>query len=236
MRRETGENTNQRRVIRMEMEFHTLHSILYYLYTNQIVFHSKPGKETGSGLRTIDVHILYEMADQLLLFDLREKAENFLLYSRDIHNITARLFGHYASTHDDLYNFYRNFFCTRLPAIVQTKEFDDFFHQIEGTELYERRNTEFRDLVQTAFSRTNIVSLPKKPAAPYPETGTAEVEEEEEEEEDDETDSADSNYVPSEDEEDQDDGSGMEIDDEEDVDHSGDSIHTTDEESSDGEE
>jgi hypothetical protein len=226
MRGQTGEHTSQRRVIPMEMEFHTLHNVLHYLYTNQIVLHSKPGKETGNALRTVDVQRLHEAADQLLLFDLREKASNFLCRSHDIQNITARVFGHFARTHEDIYNSYRNFFCARLPAIVQTEKFDDFFHQIEDADPI---NTQFRDLVQTAFSCTDLVSLPTKPTN----VGTAGKEQEEE---DDDSDSADADYVPSDDEY-QEDQDGMEIDNDEDLEteedsDSEDSMNSTNEDSS----
>jgi hypothetical protein len=207
------------------MEFDTLHNILHYLYTDQIVFHTKPGKETGSTLQTVDVQRLYEVADQLLLFDLKLKAFDFLCHSHDIQNITARIFGQYAKTHEDLYDPYRTFFCARLPAITRTKEFDDFFDQIEDTDSSERINTQFRDLVQRAFSRTKLVSLPQNGAN----TNTEEVEE------DDEGDSADSDYAPCDDEDE------MEIDDQEDLEeaqdsYSGDSMNETSEESSDEEE
>ena len=45
----TNENVNEKRVVSTEVDFHTLHNILHYLYTNQVTFHSKPGKEPITG-------------------------------------------------------------------------------------------------------------------------------------------------------------------------------------------
>jgi BTB/POZ domain len=185
---ETCENTNKKRVIPMEMEFDTLHTILYYLYTDQIVFHSKSGNETVGHLMTVDVHRLYQAADQLLLPHLKDKAFEFLWHTRDIQNITARVFGEYAKTHDNLYRIYRHFFCTHLPAIVQTTEFDDFFDQLEGTDA-ERVNVHFRELVQTSLSRRKLVLRPQSTTNTC--TGG--------EEENDDDDPDDLDYVPSDD-------------------------------------
>lgn len=80
---------------------------------------------------------------------------------------------------------YRYFFRTRLPAIVQTMEFDYFFDRLEGPDA-ENINAQFRNLVQTALFSKKFVSLPQS---------TANISTEREEENHDD-DSADSDYVP----------------------------------------
>ena len=154
--RETSDNTHEKRVVSTETDFHTLHNILHYLYTNQITFHSKPGKESTIGPRTVDVHKLYQAADQYLLPNLKEKALDFLFLSSDIHNITARMFGESARTYDDIDEIYSDFFCCHLPSIVQTVEFEKYFDGLEGSDAH-RSNTLFRKLVQRALHGKTLV-------------------------------------------------------------------------------
>ena len=157
---ETGENVNEKRVISTETELHTVHNILHYLYTNQITFHSKPGKAPATGPRTVDVHRLYQAADQYLLPSLKEKALSFLLFSCDIQNITSRMFGEFARKHEDINVRYRSAFCQRLPSIIRTVEFDKYFAGLEGPEA-DKSNALFRELVRVALYSKEFVRLPE---------------------------------------------------------------------------
>jgi len=146
----TSETGNHRRVIPTDIDFDTLRNILHYLYTNQITFHSKPGKQQTTGPRTVDVERIFEAADRLLLADLVDKAWSFLHESCDIQNITARIFGEFPKRHEPLNLIYRNFFRTRLSLIVQTSEFEDFFDQLRGPNAHQI-NAQFRELLQSSF-------------------------------------------------------------------------------------
>lgn len=153
-----GETKNGKRVIVTDIDFHTLHNILHYFYTNQITFHSKPGKEQTIGLRTVDVQRIYEAADRFLLVDLKDKARDFLYHSCDIQNITARVLGEFATKHEGLRDTYRAFFRTHLTLILGTAEFNEFFENLqEGPESHQI-NAQFRELVQMALCPGKITS------------------------------------------------------------------------------
>lgn len=154
---DTGENTDKKRVITTEIEFHTLHNILYYLYTDQITLHSKPGREPTIGPRTVDVQSIYEAADQFLLPRLKDKAQKFLDHTCDIQNITARVFGEFSRKHELLNLIYSYFFRSHLPLIVQTIEFHDYFNRLEGCDA-DQANARFRKLVQESIcGKTGII-------------------------------------------------------------------------------
>ena len=157
---ETGEKVNDKRVISTETELHTVHNILHYLYTNQIIFHSKPGNAPATGPRTVDVHRLYQAADQYLLPTLKEKALAFLYHSCNIQNITSRLFGEFARNHADINIRYRCVFCPRLPSIVRTVEFDEYFDGLEGSDA-DKSNALFRELVKVSLCYKRFVRLPE---------------------------------------------------------------------------
>jgi len=153
----TNENVNAKRVVSTEMDFHTLHNILHYLYTNQITFHSKPGKEPATGPKTVDAQGIYEAADQFLLPRLKDKALYFLSHSCDIQNITGRMFGEFARKHEDMNIAYRLFFRPHLPLIVQTIEFNNFFEKLEDSNA-DQINARFRKLVQQTLRGKKLVA------------------------------------------------------------------------------
>ena len=180
-------NVNEKRVVSTEVDFHTLHNILHYLYTNQITFHSKPGKEPTNGPITVDVQSIYEAADRFLLPLLKDKALNFLRCSCDIQNVTGRMFGEFARKHEDLDLHYRFFFQTHLPLIVQTIEFDDFFERLEGSDA--GQTSAFRKLVQDSLRGKKLVASQQSTTSTCNET----------DDEDDDNDSADLDYEPDDD-------------------------------------
>jgi len=146
----TGETCTHKRVISTDIDFDTLHNILHYLYTNQIYFHSKPGKQQSTGPTTVDAQRIYEAADRLLLTDLKFKAEDFLNHTCDIQNITPRMFSEFAARHEDLNISYRYFFRTHLSSIIATPKFDEFFDNLEDPDAH-KVNAKFRKLVQIAL-------------------------------------------------------------------------------------
>ena len=184
----TNENVNEKRVVSTEVDFHTLHNILHYLYTNQITFHSKPGKEPATGPRTVDVQSIYEAADRFLLARLKDKALYFLSHSYDIQNITGRMFGEFARTHEDLNLEYRFFFRTYFPLIVQTVEFDNFFERLEGSDA-DQINARFRKVVQECLHGKKLVASHQSTTSTCIET----------EDDDDDDDSTDLDYEPDDD-------------------------------------
>jgi hypothetical protein len=184
------------------VDFHTLHNVLHYLYTNQITFHSKPGKEPRTGPRTVDAQSVYEAADRFLLPSLKYKALYFLRHSCNIQNVTGRMFGEFARTHEELDAVYSCFFGRRLRLIVQTFEFEDFFERLESSDA-DRINMRFRKAIQKFLCKKKLVGSHQNTSSTY-----IEIEDE------DEDDSADSDYEPDdnqEEEEKEDDDQGDEI-------------------------
>jgi hypothetical protein len=219
-----NENVNEKRVVSTEVDFHTLHNILHYLHTNQITFHSKPGKESVTGPKTVDVQSIYEVADRFLLPHLQDKALYFLRRSCDIHNITGRIFGEFAKTHDDMYCAYRFFFRNNLPSIVQTIEFHKFFEQLEGSDP-DQIHARFRKIVQESLHGKKLV-------ASHQRTTSASIEVEDDGDDDD---SMDSDYEPEDDQKEDEEGDDKEDDEEEEDDTEGGETESS-EESSDEEE
>ena len=181
-------NVNEKRVVSTEVDFHTLHNILHYLYTNQITFHSKPGKEPINSPRTVDVQSIYEAADRFLLPLLKDKALYFLRCSCDIQNVTGRMFGEFARNHEELDLQYRFFFQTHLPLIVQTIEFDDFFERLEGSDA-DQISARFRKVVRDSLRGKKLVASQQSTTSTCIET----------DDEDDDNDSADLDYEPDDD-------------------------------------
>jgi len=217
----TYENVNEKRVVSTEVDFDTLHNVLYYLYTNQITFHSKPGKESPTGPRTVDVQGIYEVADRFLLTRLKDKALDFLRHSCDIQNVTGRMFGEFARMHEDMNLEYLFFFRTHLPLIVQMVEFDNFFERLEGSDADQIQiNARFREVVQQSLRGKKLV-------VSHQSTTNTCIESESED------DSADSDYEPDDDgkgeqeREDEDD----EEDEEEEYNNQGDQIESSEESS-----
>jgi hypothetical protein len=227
----TNKNVNEKRVVSTEVGFDILHNILHYFYTNQITFHSKPGKEPVTGPRTVDVQSIYEIADRFLLPHLKDKALYFLGGSCDIQNITGRMFGEYARTHEHLDLVYRAFFRTHLPLIVQTIEFNNFFEQLEGSDA-DQINARFRKVVQESLRGKKLVASRQSITSTCIET--------EDEDDDDDDDSTDLDYEPdddqNQDEEMEDEGRDDEEEDEEEEDDNEGTEIESSEESSDEEE
>lgn len=200
-----NENINEKRVVETEVDFHTLHNILHYLYTNQIIFHSKPGKESVTGPRTVDVQSIYEVADRFLLPHLQDKALYFLRQSCDIQNITSRIFGEFAKMHDDMYCAYRYFFRNNLPLIVQTIEFHSFFERLGGSDP-DQIHARFRKIVQESLQGKKLI-------ASHQRTTSTSIEADDDEDDDD---SVDSDYEAEDDQKEDEEMNDEEEDDKED--------------------
>ena len=157
----------RQRVITMEEDFDVVHNILYYIYTNRIIFSTivpspkdsdplneftiTPGcSDTKVGPkvqpRVIDTEDIFALAHRLDLVDLQNLALAFLGKTCDFINITSRVFSHFAAKHEEVAQVYDAYFRKAWSSIVllYSKEFKEYFAMME-----EENNSEeiLRELV-----------------------------------------------------------------------------------------
>jgi hypothetical protein len=145
----------KRRIIKTSENYQLFYSILYYLYTEVIVFDTDPNYPSEESLETpSDVESIYAAADRMLLTDLKEKALDFLRRTCSIENITTRVFGHTASAYEELNEIYASYFKKHLEEVIQTLEYQEFFQELEESSdisLKLNISSKFRKLVEDRF-------------------------------------------------------------------------------------
>ena len=113
-------------------DFDLFHIVLFYLYTDRVYFSTTPETALVSGiLATSNAETIYEIAHRLLLDSLTSKALHFLKSTCTPHNITARVFGSFASLHDDVGKLYNSYLMENWNQIVRTSEFKEFLSDLE---------------------------------------------------------------------------------------------------------
>jgi len=143
------------RIIKTSENYRLFYNILYYLYTEVIVFDTDPNYPSEESLEIPpDVESIYAAADRMLLTDLKEKALGFLRRTCSTENITARVFGHNASVYEELNEIYTSYFKEHLEEVIKTLEYREFFQELEESSdisLKLNISSKFRKLVEDRF-------------------------------------------------------------------------------------
>ena len=110
-----------------DIDYVTLHNILYYIYTgcaNLILGKAHGTKHSippeGFPERP-DPFDLYRNAERLLLFPLRDHSFKYLRATTTVANVAERLFHRDCEVHDDLREFFLGFFMERYDDVTRTE-------------------------------------------------------------------------------------------------------------------
>ena len=137
-----------RRLVKVPDDFDLFHIILFYLYTDRICFTTTPEKQFDIPV-TDDAEGVYAIAHRLMLDSLASKAIKFLDHTCTSRNITSRSFGTFALSHEPVEEVYDAFFMENWDEVIQTKEFEEFFKEMENDpEEYVRINNKLRDMIR----------------------------------------------------------------------------------------
>lgn len=132
--------------------FAVLNNILYYLYTDHIIF--------GTNMETIispkvpelcPIEDIYIAADRMLLPELKQKALKFLKLSCTPENITSRVMSKFSEVHEEVGKAYAEYFRRNWDRIKGRKEFSDLFKESEDFDECMRINAKFRELMKDAI-------------------------------------------------------------------------------------
>jgi hypothetical protein len=138
--------------INTEDNYDILHNILYYIYTDRIIFGTRDGVCPSKNLPKIcSAEDIYETADRMMLDKLRLKAFEFLGVTCDKHNITSRVMSKFADVHPKVAKLYDDYFQKHWESIKGTEEFKQAFTEVEGDfEEFQRRHEKFMNLMMKA--------------------------------------------------------------------------------------
>ena len=126
-------SSNPKRQIKIDDDFDLFHNILYYIYTDCINFSSDLTWSDGVHSPNLcSPEDIYTLADRLLLDGLKAKALKFLKLTCTVTNITPRIMSKFADLHEDVANMYDSYFQSNWGAIKCTKEFEQFFDNMDG--------------------------------------------------------------------------------------------------------
>lgn len=160
----------------MEEEFDVVHNILYYIYTNRIIFStivpttkdSDPSNEpivtSAAGRpdtkvkpkvlpRVTDTEDIFALAHRLDLVDLQKLALAFLGKTCNDENITSRVFSQFAAMYDEVAQVYDAYFKEGWPRVAHSNEFKEYFAIMEeenNSQEIIRIFAKFRELVLEA--------------------------------------------------------------------------------------
>jgi hypothetical protein len=146
----TSEEAGSRRLVKITDDFHLFHALLFYLYTDQICFSTDPDCSGLVDIPTIsDAEGMYALSHRLLFDSVTSKAQQFLQTTCTIQNITAREFGSFAQLYAPIGAIYHDFFMRDWDNVVKTKEFEQFFAELEeGSADYVRVHTKLRGMIR----------------------------------------------------------------------------------------
>lgn len=144
----------KRRII-VEDDFDLFHNILYYIYTNRITFSTNLTLLTPPTLPNLcTTEDIYQIADRLLLTELKHKALDFLASTCTIENITSRVLSKFAYLHEDVEDRYMEYFQKNWDIVKETEEFNKSFINMNGDICWSNRFIEmFPEFMNSISSR-----------------------------------------------------------------------------------
>ena len=146
-----------RRRISMPENFHVVHNILYYIYTNRIRFSTVIPEESQTECddpQLCDAEDIYSLAHRLDIESLKSKALGFLNRSCNTKNITSRVFSEFASVYEEVGGLYENYFRKHWEEVRESAEFKHYFltmDQEDDPKEINRTFRRFRELVHGAI-------------------------------------------------------------------------------------
>jgi hypothetical protein len=107
-----------------DIDFVTLHNILYYLYTGTVNLRVTPNLDDNSIPEDFpdepDPFLLYRNADKFLLFALKKRCYEHLKYGVTPENVAERLFHEECENHDELKTLYLEYVFTNYDKVKAT--------------------------------------------------------------------------------------------------------------------
>lgn len=138
-----------RRLIFVEEDVELFHLVLFYLYTEQIMFIDSPDStERGSNV-THDAEAVYALAHRLMIDSLEHKAAHFLKATTNVENISQRTFAKFALEHQAMGTWYDEYFLVRWEEVKSGGEFEKVFDRLEeDVDEYVRVSIKFRHMIK----------------------------------------------------------------------------------------
>jgi hypothetical protein len=135
-----------------EEPFDLLHNILYYLYTDRIIFSTSLDTSLPANLpKLCSAEDIYVAADRMFLTELKEKALKFLEISCTTENITSRVLSSFAYVHAEVGTLYTDYFRKNWDRVKESEYFDQSFEDLEeGSDEKKQGEKKFRDLMRDA--------------------------------------------------------------------------------------
>lgn len=125
--------------------------LLFYLYTDTIVFTSSISSSTDPGnvFSTADAENLYAIAHRLLLDSLCKKVQHYLNSTCTLENISARLFGRFAATYPEMEKAYDRYFLRNWDQVMLGSGLELYFKDLEEDPAeYIRASIKLRSLIR----------------------------------------------------------------------------------------
>ena len=132
-----------RTIIRVEdIDFTTMHNILYYLYTGCVnlhhYYHNVLGQceevEPDAYPNEADALQLYHAANQFLIEDLETRCYFYLSSTCTLENITQRLFNNAKCTHHEkILNMYLDYVIKNFDSIKMSKEWEETLRNMKDS-------------------------------------------------------------------------------------------------------
>lgn len=137
----------------LDYEYELFHLVLFYLYTGRIIFSSSPDPNQSPDAEipiTDRAEGIYATSHRLKLNSLDEKAFHFLKATCTVPNITGKVFSKFAEKHERVGQMYDEFFLTNWRKVLDCREFDAFFEDLENGDFeeYVRVNKKFREMIR----------------------------------------------------------------------------------------
>jgi len=137
-----------RRVIPSSDQFESLHAVLYYLYTDNVLFSDDTTLEETLNTPSCDAEDIFVIAHRLRIPKLRQKALTFLVETCTVENILSRTFGPFALTYDEASAAYAKVFYIYWDKVKDLPEFEKYFEDEDRAKRGAVVNRKFRQLMR----------------------------------------------------------------------------------------
>jgi hypothetical protein len=150
------------RVIPSSDQFESLHTVLYYLYTDKVLFSDDTTLEENLNMPACNAEDIFAIAPRLDIPKLRQKAMSFLVETCTVENILSQTFGSFALTYDEASAAYAKVFYIYWENVKDLPECEKYFEGVEDEdpERGEGVNRKFRQLMRglTLTSAGNLTA------------------------------------------------------------------------------
>ena len=141
----------RRRVINVTDDYDIFRVVLFYIYTDTIVFTSSISSSTvpGNVSSPADADHLYVIAHRLLLDSLCNKVQHYLYSTCTPENISARLLGGFAATYPEMGKAYDRYFLRNWEQVMMAPGLELYFRALEEDPAeYIRASIKLRSLIR----------------------------------------------------------------------------------------